>query len=244
MKSAIGRLVIAAVLFGAGAVVWAEARYTRSVAREHERLVTLHYDAGERIEQEESWLDRLSLSQLSLTSDVRRQRTIGDYFRGNYAVLRPGAVGGDAPAAEAAADPQRRFYAANAAFRAAQGPVTDRTAALAALDSVVQSYAEVLRSDPSNADAAYNFEFVVRYRDRLARQKPAGRGVRPAAVGEAPTQVDIPSADLPVGPTIHGMPGGPPPELPGDQFKTLAPMPYEEREETDPGAGVTPRRRG
>jgi hypothetical protein len=225
---------------------WAEARYTRDVAREHERLVTLHYDAGERIEAEESWLERISLSQLSLTGDVRRQRTIGDYFRANYATLRPGALTGDARAAEAAADPQRRFYAANAAFRAAQQPVPDRMAALATLDSVVQSYAEVLRNDPANADAAYNFEFVVRYRDRLARERAAGRGARPrgGAAPESPTQVTIPSADLPVGPTIHGLPGGPPPELPGDQFKTLAPMPYEEREETDPGVGVTPRRRG
>jgi hypothetical protein len=53
-----------------------------------------------------------------------------------------------------------------------------------------------------------------------------------------------PSVDLPAGPTIHGRPGGPPPDIPGDQFRTIAPMPYEEREESDPGRGPAPQRRG
>jgi hypothetical protein len=139
------------------------------------------------------------------------------------------------------------FVVANAAFRAAQQQAArakqsaDRIAAVAVLDGVMQSYAEVLRVDPGHADAAYNFEYVIKFRDAVATGKPRARTAREAA--EALQRV-IPSADLPVGPTIHGKPGAPPPDIPGDQFKTIAPIPYEEREESEPGRGSAPRRRG
>jgi hypothetical protein len=56
--------------------------------------------------------------------------------------------------------------------------------------------------------------------------------------------VEPPGVDLPGGPTLHGRPGGPPPDVSMDQFKTLTPMSFEEREEADPGAGPLPRRKG
>ena len=71
----------------------------------------------------------------------------------------------------------------------------------------------------------------MRPRDRVTRGRPS-------------SEPEILSVDLPSGPTIYGRPGGPPPEIPGNQFKTLAPMPYDEREETDPGRGAAPRRGG
>ena len=103
--------------------------------------------------------------------------------------------------------------------------------------------ADVLRAAPELADASFNYEFASRFRDSIASGRPMSRGARARAVAEA-LNPPVPSADLPTGPTLHGRPGGPPPEIPGSDFKTIAPMPYDEREQTDPGRGATPRRRG
>ncbi|MGE3512946.1 MAG: hypothetical protein AB7N65_29135, partial [Vicinamibacterales bacterium] len=102
-------------------------------------------------------------------------------------------------------------------------------------------YADVLRADPGRADASFNYEYVARFRDRLAKLRPRDRTPKNLFKADDPV---IESVDLPTGPTMYGRPGGPPPEIPGNQFKTIAPMPYDEREETDPGRGATPRRRG
>jgi hypothetical protein len=64
---------------------------------------------------------------------------------------------------------------------------------------------------------------------------------------EAPRRIDGEldvSVDLPIGPTVHGRPGGPPQDLPMQQFRTVTPMRYEEREELEPGRGQRPKRRG
>jgi hypothetical protein len=148
----------------------------------------------------------------------------------------PGAHG--ANRSDEAPDPELLFVSTNTAFRAATRQDSDRQTAVQRLDTVIQAYGEVLRADPSNADASYNYEYVVRLRDSVARGRGAVRGRR---LMDDELGANI---DLPAGPTIHGKPGGPPPELPGDQFKTIAPMPYEEREETDPGQGPKPQRRG
>jgi hypothetical protein len=131
------------------------------------------------------------------------------------------------------------FVATNTAFRAATRQTTDRPRTVERLDTVIQAYGEVLRSDPANVDASYNYEYAVRMRDIIAR------GKNTAAKGRKPMDDELgASVDLPPGPTIHGRPGGPPPEIPGDQFRTIAPMPYEEREESDPGRGPSPQRKG
>jgi hypothetical protein len=101
----------------------------------------------------------------------------------------------------------------------------------------------VLRKDPSYTDAAYNYEFVARLRDTIAREKPAARAAREKKLAAA--KPEIASVDLPAGPTIHGLPGGPPEGVPMSDFKTLSPMRYDEREEQmEPGRGKAIRRKG
>jgi hypothetical protein len=50
--------------------------------------------------------------------------------------------------------------------------------------------------------------------------------------------------DLPAGPTIHGVPGGPPPSTSMERFKTITPLRFDEREQGDPGRGAPARRKG
>ena len=100
------------------------------------------------------------------------------------------------------------------------------------------AYADVLRKAPTMTDAAFNYEYVVKLRDRVAKA-PARRGPPPKA---APLEESV---DLPIGPTLHGNPGGPPDETPMGDFKTVTPMRYDEREEQmDPGRGQKLQRKG
>ena len=72
------------------------------------------------------------------------------------------------------------LLAANAAFRASAPQGADRRDAVERLDGVIRAYAEVLRKDPSDADAAYNYEYVVRLRDTLAKAPAPQERARPA----------------------------------------------------------------
>lgn len=238
MKTVAGRLVIAVLLFAAAAAFVSEARRSRQAADTHERIATLQYARSSFAFDDEEAPAMVPLPFGALADERLRQQALTSYWRVEYDTLTdPGGLLGQA-ADTAATDPQLLFVAANASFRSAlerQGG--DRAAAVERLDRVVDAYAEVLRSDPSYTDAAFNYEYVSRVRDRLAR------GAKPPRPREGTPQI-IPSPDLPTGPTIHGLPGGPPPEIPGSDFRTLAPMPYDEREETDPGQGPAPRRRG
>jgi hypothetical protein len=119
---------------------------------------------------------------------------------------------------------------ANAAFREAQrgspGSVVQR------LDGVLNAYASALKSSPRHSDAAYNYEFVARLRDQIARTQ--GKGVK--SPGAAPAAM---AGDLPAGQTIHGLPGAPPPDAKMEELQMLAPMEYGDREaqpEATPGA--------
>lgn len=235
MKTLIGRLIIALLLFAAAAVSWSESTVARRVAGAYERFATLHYDREDDIGEARSVLDRLSLPMASVASDVRRHRTTVSYWREEYGTLAAKPDVNDA----SAGDPAIMMTRANAAYRGSLERLDD-PALIERFDGIVEAYGEVLRADPSSVDASYNYEYVVKFRDRLAKLRPRDRPTK----GAPKKDPVIESVDLPTGPTIYGRPGGPPPEIPGSEFKTIAPMPYDEREQTEPGKGATPRRRG
>jgi hypothetical protein len=100
------------------------------------------------------------------------------------------------------------------------------------LDGVLQAYASALKASPRDADAAYNYEYVARLPEAVARAK--GKPVKPETVTPAP----LVAGDLPAGPTIHGRPGAPPPDAKMEELQMLAPMEYGDREaqpEATPG---------
>jgi hypothetical protein len=234
MRSVAGAFVLALVLFAVGAISWSEAALTRRVAAAHARLATLHYDEEDEAGPE-SVLSRLPLPGASM-ADVEAERATVDYWLARYEVLTPltGITG-----ARPASDPAVLLVAANAAFRASHPEAGDHKVAVERLDGVLQAYGDVLRADPTMLDAAFNYEFVSRLRDTLAKNRPLAG---PAKGQKAP--IDL-SVDLPSGPTLHGRPGGPPPETPLGDFKTITPMRFDEREEQEqPGKGAKQKRRG
>jgi hypothetical protein len=172
---------------------------------------------------------RIDIDDGVLGTDLAR----ANYWRGAY-----DSFSRTSEQLERAQDPQLLLIAANAAYRAAERTPQPRPQRIQQLDLVVQSYASALKSPVFMPDAAYNYEFVVRLRDAAARARGAPA---PPAKAVLPTA----SADLPVGPTIHGRPGAPPPETKGEEFEILTPMEYGDREANpEPTTGVKPLRKG
>jgi hypothetical protein len=127
--------------------------------------------------------------------------------------------------------------AANAAYRLARLRRDVGTAAAERLDPVLEAYANVIKADPEHADAAWNYEFVSRTRDVLASARLSGPRRTPANTpGLAPP---LPGA------TVHGVAGAPPPEIKSEQFETIAPMDFGDREaQPEPTPGTYIKRKG
>ena len=241
MRSAVGGLLVALLLFGAAWVCRSESGFARRVAVAHEHLSTLKYSLNDDVGEETAVVSRLPLPIASLAADVREHRAKVSYWRSEYRELTAVSPLSGGNASDASADPVVMLVAANAAFRATLNDTADRAATVDRLDRVIQAYGDVLRAQPANADASYNFEYVARFRDTFAKSKA------PRVSKEQPRRVDgelDASIDLPIGPTVHGRPGGPPQDLPMQQFRTVTPMRFEEREELEPGRGPKPKRRG
>ena len=239
MKSIVGGLIVAVLLVAGGMLCMSEARHTRRLADARLRLATLQYTDEGDLASDATVLQRLPPPLgIGETTESRHEATVS-YWLARYTTLTEmtSAIG------PAPSDPGLLFLAANAAFRTSAPQSEDRKAAVTRLDTVIQAYADVMRKDGTLTDAAYNYEYVARLRDTIARG-PA-RGARATRDPKAkPAPIDDPG-DLPPGPTIHGRPGGPPDETPMSDFKTITPMRYDEREEqTDPGRGQKIQRKG
>jgi hypothetical protein len=217
MKTLAGGFIIGAVLILAGAIALSEARQMERLGGEEQRLATLQYEAETTPATSTSLVDRLSLP-FSTAPAAEHQRAEFDYWRARYEALTPltGSTG-DAPST----NPGLLMIAANAMYRATAPEPGNTRGSVERLDSVIQAYGDVLRADPTSVDAAYNYEYVSRVRDAFAKGRLLARPQRKIALSD----------DLPVGPTVHGRPGGPPPDTGMDAFKTFMPLQNDERGE-------------
>ena len=242
MKSVVGPFVIAVLFVVVGAAFYTAGRTETRLAEAHKRLAMLQYqaaaDATTEAEQNAGVLDvakRLPITGVDPATDERDLRATTEYWQANYATLTPQR---DAGGMLIEKDPEMLFVTANAAFRASQ--TGDRADTLRRLDSVVKTYADVLKNSPGHVNAAYNYECAVRMRDGLGKQRP---GAAKAAAARA--AADDTGGDLPAGPTLHGKPGGPPPQVNMNQFKIVIPKRGEERNDApDAGKGGTKVRKG
>ena len=225
MVTVVGRLIVALLLLAGGAVLWTMARVERSLARASELAATLSPDAAaayDDVERSLEWLRRLPRVADPLLADAREARMVADYAAGRFALLadaqsRDGA--GSKP------DPEHLFVAANAAYRLNRRAAMPPDVALRQLDAAAKRYADVLERQPGHIDAAYNYELVLRLRNRVAR---ANRGL-------PPLQPFSRKGDLPVGPTLHGLPGAPPRGAAFGEFDLLIPLQPDEADMQDDG---------
>jgi len=227
MRSAVGYLVVALVLFLGGRVLFGASSLEERTAAAEQALLTLRYgdlDATYDALAAEAG-DRAPIPRLSqaLLSSLRAQQSTTRYWMGQYARLEPQR---DAAGALAETDPLLLELGAHAAYRAAQN-MGDQGAAVKRIDDIVRLYTDVVRARPGDETAAWNLEFVSRVRAQFAQSRqpafpePETRGL---------------AGDLPLGPTLHGAPGEPPPGQDMKQFKVVVPMRPDERKQLPQGA--------
>jgi hypothetical protein len=239
MKSVVAPLVFAVVLALGGSGFWLAGQTETRLADAHKRLATLQYSeaaaASDQVEESSGLERRLPLVGPQSELEVRDLRAEARYWRTDYASLAPQR---DAAGSLVETNPALQLVSANAAFRTTQ-QAGDRLDAVRRLDTVVKTYADVLRNGGGQADAAYNYELAVRARDALAKPRAAAPKAAPKP------QATVADTDLPEGPTLHGKPGGPPPAVNMNQFKIVIPKRGEERNDApDAGKGGTKIRKG
>jgi hypothetical protein len=228
MTNIVGRVVVALVAGLAALAAWGESSRLDHDAAVWQRLAVLANDVPDPVPR--SGVMRLVPAALgSEAAAPGQQKATGDYWLARHDDLVR-TRGGDP-------DPAVMHTAANAAYRVARRAGEVGTGAAGRLDAVLEAYAAVLKADGDHPDAAWNYEFVARTRDILARARLAGpRRASPTSPGLTP-----PPAKL----TVHGLPGAPPPDVKGEEFETIAPMDYGDREaQPEPTPGTTIKRKG
>ncbi len=216
MKSVTGYVVAAIVLALAALVCWRVGNDQLQVAIVHQQVQTMQYAAAAKSDVEQSLgpLARLSPVGGDMAADARAGQSTADYWLGKYDDLKP-EMNTSKPAEK---DPRVLLLNANAAYRTIQAANQhiDKAALLQQFDQVINGYRDVMRANPDDTDAPYNYELVVRQRSELARQR--GPGGKPV-LEEASTS------------TIHGRPGTTPKGQSMSDFKTNIPQRNDERQE-------------
>ena len=249
MKMILGQTLLVLAIVGAGALFWRAGQVAGRMADAQEELALLQ--AGDPAEEYGGIEESVGYARLvpwvsdGVLSEVRRQRTASEYWQSRYTTM---SVQRDTHGAVTEDDPALLLLAANATYRANQRDSADRQALLRGLDVAARSYSDVLKKSPGLVDAAYNYEFVVKQRNALAKTRPArpgdltpaGMPYKPAAEGTL-----LMAGDLPEGPTVHGQPGAPPPSADMSQFKLHIPVRPEERKAgEEAGKGGPKQRKG
>jgi hypothetical protein len=223
MRTIFIRLTMAVALAVGAWLSWSEARLAERVGEARAHIATLRFGEVPADLAAGATLSDYWAGQRRLADDVRVATASAAYWLGRYDAVT-------ADTNDAAADAEVLLMAANAAFREAQRDPGSGPAAVQRLDAVLNAYTSALKAAPRHSEAAYNYEFVARLRDQVARTQ--GKGLKPAPSIAAMT------GDLPAGPTIHGRPGAPPPEAKMEELQMLAPMEFGDREaqpEATPG---------
>ena len=220
--AAIALLSLASVL--AGGLLWTRGKSEQRVVDAKRALLALNYDAA-RTALESPERSARAAQLLPGATELQRimeeQRAQASYWTRDY-----GAAATDA--ALDGASRVTRLLAVNAAFRRVKLDGSDR-GATERLQEVAAQYVELLRAHPDLVEAAYNYEFVTRTRERLARPR-GGRGAR---------------IDLPPIQTLHGAEGATPAPTDMGDFKVIIPQnPQERQQRPESGAGGAKVRKG
>jgi hypothetical protein len=204
VKSVASLVIVVVLLLAAATVLWFASQAEARLAAAEHALVTLRYERA---------ADELAAARGSgvLEPLVRRlgspatDSAIARYWSGDYEALAESQ------------DEALKLLAANAEYRMLRSSGGTYQSFVARLDAIAKRYADVLRTQPDNEDAAYNYEFVLRLRRAAMVAKQNIPGLDPAARGI----------------TVHGVPGAPPQDTDAKKFKMIVPMMPDERQEAE-----------
>ena len=203
MKSVASLVIIVVLLAAAGTVLWFASESEARVAAAEYALVTLRYErAAEELEaaRGRGVLDPLIRRVSAAPTDSAMAR----YWSGDYTTLAESE------------DQRLKLLATNAEYRLLRSTGGTYQAFTARLDSIAKRYADILRTEPTSEDAAYNYEFIIRLRRAALQAKQTIAGLDPSG-----------------GVTVHGVAGAPPQDSDAKKFKMIVPMMPDERQEAE-----------
>ncbi len=214
MKGIAGLVVGGVVLALVGSAALSAARYERHMADAQQQAATGQYAAASAsLDEAESYLEYARFVPgigEDAAREVSTRRAALQYWQRDYAALVPAQ-----PEPVAAVDEQNadlQLVVANAAFRANPPQAKDRESLVQALNDAALGYLTVLNNDRWNEDAAYNYEYVIRLRDEIAkgrRQPPAEPQEEDGDLGESGAPSDTTKS--------------------GEEFKIYIPLQGDER---------------
>jgi hypothetical protein len=218
------RIILAAIFALAGWVSWSYGQLQQRIADADQDVSTLRLETGaaeyDDAESDLGLFQRVPWVSERVSQGIQNGRSAAGYWLRDYAPLAATRPTLDSSPHEA----DVLLTAANAQYRTSRSSPGDRQAAVQRLEGVLARYSDVLKRGPEHVDAAYNYEYVARLRDRLVKNPRGNVDSAPAADDSGQTPQDLPS-----GPTLHGTPGAPPPGTDMKQFRLIVPMQPEER---------------
>jgi hypothetical protein len=229
-RTAAGYLLGSLTLIALGGVSLAAGLLDRDIVRVQHDLATLRHDDDvdwSRIERRLEYASRLPWMDDASLNEIRAWRAASAYWQHTYDAVT--AAPGNPVETVPAENVDLQLIVANALYRTREARATDRQTALQALDAETNAYLTVLKNSVRNVDAAYNFEYLLRLRDEIAkgRRKPSAAS---------------PSRNSP-----HGIPGGLPEGVFMNDFKMHVPMSEEEIDQKgrkEAGEARQPRKKG
>jgi hypothetical protein len=213
MKSPLTIVVLGLLCAVCAGVSWHLAGLEQQIASTGVLLLTLKYEAAGINAR-----NTTSILAPGNSLEAGQLRASADYWSQQYDQL---TQSGQSTGTSTQRDPEQMFMASNARYRQWQmhREKESREASIEELQSVIKAYADVVKSQPQNEDAAYNYEFAVRQGEILS------------ATGK-PAMPEASSGQL----SLHGRSGAAPKASGTNPFKIIVPQQPDERKE-DPSAG-------
>jgi hypothetical protein len=224
------RVLLAAAVMAVGLALWLGGRLQSRGVSAQRSFLTMQYappiDQYDALERTTRFVPEVG-GVARWRAGLRAQRAAARYWLGRYPELTAQGQPVSGARGEAAGNPGHLLLVANAAYRQTAGDLNEQTPP-ERFDSIARMYLDALEGDAELVDAAYNYEFVVRLRNQLVRDRTARRRARPGDAGD----------DRAVTPSLHGSPGAAPPDADLKEFKVIVPQRPEERSQ-QPEAGVS-----
>lgn len=198
MKSIAGYLVGIIVLLLVGAGLLRTAAFERDLADAQQQLSTMRFDEAsaslDKASEDAKYGNWLPSVGATAQKEIRARRASLDYWQQRYQAVLPRQS--DPVGAVEADNVDLQLVVADAAYRAGASTAKDKPSTLQALDEAISNYLSVLKNDTWDEDAAYNYEYLVRLRDDIAKgRKKSVEQTESSQLGEAGAPAKSGAAD-------------------------------------------------
>ena len=227
MKAVVGYLLgaVGAALVGAACLLGNHVDQAFAHAQEH--IIAGDYGEPFQIYQDAEpyyeYASRVPWIGNGPLNDIRARKAALLYWQRRYTDIVPEQTDpvGNVPADNV----DLQFIMANAMFREGVAKATDKRTTLAMLDALSNAYLTVLKNADRHQDAAYNYEYVVKLRRDVDRNRR--KSLRPS------------------NPSRDGEKGARPEEtIDAEKFKMYVPLEEQERKSNDAGQDPVIRKKG